>query len=143
MRELIRLANSARAAKVQAALQAHGIEAEVITELANAYTGFAESVVWVDEAVDKQVAREICEECLQAMGFGTNDRVSRIEDEPDETSKCVQCGYSLRGQVADGKCPECGHPYQIVGTRKCQSCNESVPSDFDICWNCGSEMPAA
>jgi rubrerythrin len=124
--------------RLAAALEAMDVECTVTSELVNPYTGTSTFVVWVDEhantervdAVMAAIKKEIAGE----------DRVTMVRKGDRGASRCRGCGYDLRGQVEDGKCPECGHPYEVIKALQCPACHVEVPSNFDICWKCGSNI---
>jgi predicted Zn-ribbon and HTH transcriptional regulator len=120
-------------------LRKEGIAAETTTQWQGAYSIQALTVVWVAEdapegllATVVQVATTKREQQLKTPGTAL-----------DEHPRCRECGYDLRGQREDGRCPECGNDYELVKTRKCEGCGEEVPSDFLVCWNCGEELEEA
>jgi hypothetical protein len=120
-----------------ARLQDAGIEATVNTELINSYTGQSEFAVWIDADPHSQAVRDIAESFVSERQENPPD--TRV-DPATGNVRCTKCGYDLRGQTQDGKCPECGHPYQIIKDKKCPHCGETNPADFDICWQCGKDI---
>ena len=59
---------------------------------------------------------------------------------PSDGTRCRACNYELRGQIEDGRCPECGQPYRLLEEKRCPACGEEVPGDFDVCWNCNTQI---
>jgi hypothetical protein len=138
VRELMRLFDGVLAAALQQALAAEGIETQMTTDRENAYLGRIQCVVWVPEDADPGKVEKACQ--------AVRARESQMQEKPetrvsltDDVVNCLLCGYNLRGQVANGKCPECGHPYRIVGVKVCPKCGAEMPSDFEVCWNCTAE----
>jgi hypothetical protein len=90
--------------------------------------------VWIADAADADRATEVARELLGAPG-------QRV---------CPRCGYDLRGHSGKTRCPECGqavwpdpHPAPPGSDADvtCPACGEQVPADFEVCWNCGADMP--
>ena len=140
MRELTRCADGVFATQLQHALDAAGIEARISTEVAHVYLGTRVFVVWVVEGADPEAIKRAYAAVTPSDSGAPELRPSRV-CVADSTVQCCVCGYDLRGQIADGNCPECGHPYRLLGYRPCPTCGVDLPTDFEICWNCGGEVP--
>ena len=83
--------------------------------------------VWVDDDCDPAVARTVLTEFLVHLKSTTSQFF------------CERCGFDVRGHEGPSKCPECG--CEIVAPAldiTCPQCAEQAPSNFVICWNCGS-----
>ncbi len=110
-------------------LEEASIDALSATERAAAelYSGGALSVsVWITSAQDLERASEIFRE-VQAQQ-------TRI--------RCPNCQYDLRGHTGRSTCPECGHDLTAPSPDvECPKCGEAVPAGFELCWNCGEDMP--
>lgn len=88
--------------------------------------GIPPTSIWLKDAGDAERALEILHE--------VQSRVVR--------ARCHSCGYDLQGHGGTTKCPECGSPQNAPAPdRQCAACHEPVPVSFEICWNCGAEMP--
>ena len=140
MRQLTTCQDGAYAAQLQLALQTAGIVARVTTETRNAYLGGNLFVLWVDDDADPAAVRRICSSFI-APDTGEPKLPPTRVSWSESVTKCLVCGYDLRGQVQDGKCPECAHPYILITERRCPACHADVPSDFELCWKCGREIP--
>jgi rubrerythrin len=144
VRPLMRLFDAVLAAALQQSLDAEGIESQMTTERENAYLGRMECVVWVPEDADPRKVESACQAAwTRQIERQKKQQAERLEKPVtrvsiiDDVLTCAACGYDLRGQVTDGKCPECGHPYRIVGVKICPDCGAEMPSDFEVCWSCG------
>ena len=111
-------------------LEEASIDAFSATErtIAEVYVGGAPSVsVWIRDA-----------KCLE--------RASELLREVRAQStivQCPSCGYDLQGHSGETSCPECGRDLRAACPDvECPQCHEPVPADFDICWNCGADVPA-
>ena len=91
------------------------------------YSGGGSSVsVWIKSAQDLERASEILRE-VQAQQ-------TRL--------RCSHCQYDLRGHTGRSTCPECGHDLTAQSPDvECPECGEAVPAGFELCWNCGEDMP--
>lgn len=140
MRPLMRFLDGVMANALAQALEAEEIAARVTNERGNAYLGAMEFVVWVTEEADAIALETVCRSVRSQQGeiVLPPTRVSASDD----MIKCRKCGYDLRGQTADGKCPECGHPYRIVGVTVCRKCGAEMPSNFTVCWKCNGDVVA-
>ncbi len=139
MRQLMTCSDGIYAGQLQQALEAAGITVRVTTETRNAYLGGNLFVVWVSDDADLEAVRRACES-LVAPDTGEPEAAPTRVCHSDGETQCMACGYDLRGQMEDGKCPECGHPYRLVVPTRCSGCGAEVPSDFDLCWRCGREL---
>lgn len=78
---------------------------------------------------------------------GYLERASQIlrEVQAEQTfARCPTCGYDLRGHAGKATCPECGRDLTSEAPEiECPSCGERAPANFEICWNCGADVPAA
>lgn len=86
--------------------------------------------IWVEDT-DIEIASEIAAGYLKELAASI------------APTKCSQCGYDLRGHRLKGKCPECGHAFELpaeVKTVDCPACGEEVPGNFEVCWNCGAAI---
>ncbi len=119
--------NSPMVLEVMRRLEDASIEAFTATEstVGDLYLGGLPSVsIWVKDAARVRDAREILQE-VQAQQ-------TRI--------RCPACDYDLRGHSGKATCPECGKSITAKsGDRQCPRCRETVPQDFEICWNCGAD----
>jgi O-acetyl-ADP-ribose deacetylase (regulator of RNase III) len=140
MKELATVTLHAQAVRLQQALQSAGIEAAIISEAANSYLGTMQFTVWVADSAATETLELILDALADEDPESENPYTSVSVS--DGLARCRSCGYDLRGQVRDGKCPECGYPYVIVHDRRCPHCGADVPRDFDVCWRCNSELPA-
>jgi rubrerythrin len=134
----MRLFDAVLAGALQQALEAEGIESPMTTERENAYTGRMQFVVWVAEFADPGKVENACQAVRARQAAMKEKPVTRVSA-ADDMLTCLACGYDLRGQEKDGKCPECGHPYRIVRTKACAKCGAAMPGDFEVCWRCGEE----
>jgi hypothetical protein len=74
------------------------------------------------------------------------DQPSPVSPAPAATS-CGRCGYDIADARAYSSCPQCGLPLATHATPavpdvECPNCHESVPADFDVCWNCQEPLSA-
>jgi ribosomal protein L40E len=141
MRQFTTCYDGAYAVKFQQLLQAAGIAAEITTEYVNAYMGASLFIIWVPDDADLAAARRAGASLIAPDTGDPQLQPTRVRL-PGGPTQCRSCGYDLRGQIHDGKCPECSHSYTLVFEGRCPACNAQVPSDFDICWNCGAELPS-
>jgi hypothetical protein len=137
MRELMKLLDPKAANRLQWMLTEAGIASELTTELSNAYTGAMLAVVWVQEDADERTMKDV------RTRFGEWVAATQSGGGATERTRCAGCGYDLRGQVEDGRCPECGRPYTLKQERPCPYCNEMNPVDFEVCWKCGADLTGA
>src|SRR5262249_25140602 len=128
------------ATRLQQALENAGIDSDVTIVTRNAYLGTMEFVVWVDEKAEQNAIDAACAALMAERSSVTITRPATRVSVVDEKFTCVSSGYDLRGQVEDGKCPECAHPYYVVHPKQCSACQAEIPDDFDVCWNCGHEI---
>jgi rubrerythrin len=126
--------------EIQAQLAAAGIASEITTD-SRAAVGFymvqTEYVVWVDQLAAQTAVDAACRAVKE--NFGDSELAESRVSASEGRVRCRKCGYDLRGQRRDGKCPECGHPYRLVRQTRCKACNAVMESDFEMCWNCGQE----
>lgn len=141
MRQYQRLFDALMAGELQRALEEQGIESQVTIERENAYLGRMQYVVWAAEGADAHVmdaAYQAVQVRRQRMSEEADRAVTRVSVAEDLV-KCRNCDYNLRGQEQDGKCPECGYPYQIIQMKVCPKCRAEMPCDFEVCWNCSGD----
>lgn len=140
MREILRTSDGVIIAALQQELDAADVPFQVTHEVGNVYLNVMELVVWIPRNADMQAVEKAFERVRQRhaarMGKASKTQVSVS----DAAFHCDQCGYNLRGQIEDGRCPECGHPYAMALPRKCPHCGETSPADFAICWQCGGDL---
>jgi len=140
MRELLHSVDGVKLTAIQSGLEAAGVPSDITTEVRNPYLGTMEFFLWVPNDADQSICDEVCQKVQerQAMGLPVSS-ATRVSVSEDMTA-CSKCHYDLRGQTADGKCPECGYPYELIHQRPCPHCQAMGPSDFSVCWNCGEEI---
>ena len=132
MRQLMRLFDGLMAGELQRVLEAAGIEAQVTMERENAYLAEGADAGKVEAACRAAWGKR------KEMAEAAKKPVTRVSVSEDLV-KCLGCGYDLRGQEQDGKCPECGYPYEIIRVKVCPDCGAEMPGDFEVCWNCSGE----
>ncbi len=141
MKQLTSFSVYSHALRLQQALTSAGVEATITSETAIAHIGTVQFTVWIADDADSAAVRGICAEI--------EGHSAELKTQPSLVSlcegfiRCRICGYDLRGQTQDGNCPECGHPYHLILSRRCPKCSEHVPLDFEVCWQCGTELPPA
>jgi len=140
MRRLTTFVNGIAAAALQQELELAGIEAQITQESLGHPHNRLIFALWVEETADQAAIEEACA-AVQARYADILERPATRVSSIEDMLKC-KCGYDLRGQVEDGKCPECGHPYQIIKYKSCGKCGEEIPADFDVCWQCGNGSEA-
>ena len=127
MHKIAVVRNSPMVSEVLRLLEDASIEAFSATEstVGDLYLGGLPSVsIWVKDAARVSDAREILQEA-QAQ---------------QTTIRCPACDYDLRGHSGETACPECGKSLTAKsGDHQCPKCGETVPQDFEICWNCGAD----
>jgi hypothetical protein len=141
MKELTSFSLYSHALRLQQALTSAAIEAAITSEAANAYIGTTQFTVWVVDDADPAAVRRICAEVERDADESRTE--STVVSLCEGFIRCRTCGYDLRGQTRDGKCPECGRPYRRILSKRCAKCGEHAPADFDLCWQCGTEFPPA
>jgi hypothetical protein len=111
-------------------LEEAGIEAVCHGEanIGATYFGGAPWVaVWIKDPGDMERATQILRDVQAQRTF----------------ARCPGCGYDLRGHTGETACPECGLELTAGCPEvECPHCGELVPGDFEVCWNCGAEVPA-
>jgi hypothetical protein len=140
MRQFTTCYDGLYAGRLQHALEAAGIEVRVTNESENSYLGRMQFSIWISDHADPAVVQRACSSVVAADTGDPAPPPTRVVL-TDGLSRCSACGYDLRGQVENGNCPECGRAYVLASVRTCPACNADVPTDFDICWNCGRELP--
>ena len=128
MHRLLTMPESPVAYEFVRRLNEASIPARLTTEhsAAGLHTGFQRNaIIWIDTESDSERAGEVYRELLA----------------DHEVEKCPVCGYSLSGHSSRMRCPECGYEAVAqIADSTCPRCHETVPSNFDICWNCGEPM---
>lgn len=140
MRELMKLLDLKSANQLQWMLLDAGVRSEITTELSNAYTGAVLAVVWVGDDASHHTLRDVCTKFQHWAAESAENRPTQVDPAGELDSRCEGCGYDLRGQMADGLCPECARPYAFARERACPTCKEMVPVEFDLCWKCGADL---
>ncbi len=140
MREILRSSDGVAITALAGALEAAGIEAQVIPQAENAYIGTMSFVLWVSERAAPAEVEKVVTAFRERQPDGEIETPETRISIADDILNCKRCNYDLRGQMEDGKCPECGHPYRIVRQIACPHCAAEVPSDFAVCWRCGEEI---
>jgi hypothetical protein len=139
MRQLASNSGCAVTARLQHDLEAAGIAACVTNELQNAYFGSMQYTIWVADRAEPATVRRIYTSLVSPDTGEPALQPTRVCI-AEELTRCRRCGHDLRCQAHDGVCPECEHPYRLITTLRCNACGTDVPSDFEVCWQCGVEL---
>lgn len=119
-----------------------GIAAELSSawaDLTGILSGGERVSIWVFSEADLQAGYQVLQHMQQEKLMTRLDPAA-----PQAHYFCSNCGYDLRGHFdqPQGTCPECEHPYKIATEDViCASCGEAVPGHFELCWNCGQDLP--
>ena len=128
MYRLLTLSESPAAYELVHRLNEAGIGAKITTERSAAalYVGTtSDAIIWIRNETDRVQAIKIYDTWYSRQ---TN-------------LKCTKCGYSLKGHAGAVNCPECGRSTTApIKDVICHECGETVPGNFEVCWNCGTSI---
>lgn len=128
MHRLLTLPETPVAYELVRRLNEAGIDAEITTERSAAalYVGStSDAIIWIRNEADR-------------------DRAIKMYDtlhSEQVNLKCPECGYNLEGHAGAVNCPECGRSTTaLIEDVICPECGETVPGNFEVCWNCGTSI---
>ena len=128
MHRLLTLPESPAAYELVHRLNEAGIGAEITTERSAAalYVGTtSDAIIWIRNETDR----------VQAI------KIYDTWSSKQTNLKCTKCGYSLKGHTGAVNCPECGRSTTApIKDVICPECGETVPGNFEVCWNCGTSI---
>ena len=128
------VADSDRASRLAAVLETFGFDVRVTDGDPQVLTGQSNCELWVAEP-DVPAASARLAEIWDAT----------ILNSVGGAAPCSRCSYKLAVPAANGRCPECGHPFYILDPHSpadataewsCPGCGESAPASFERCWRC-------
>lgn len=130
MKRLMTLADTTFAHRLVWKLEEVGIRATLTTEHPpqGLYLGVRQAIIWIADDADAERAIEIHDQLLLER----------------TCPECPRCGFDLRAHTGPTHCPECGRLLKAdTADLPCPRCGESVPANFEVCWNCGEVLPGA